>query len=501
MSLSGAVLRSRASASDFCLVEITGGLTAGTVPATYTPYFSGWDCSGNTPASAVGIHHPSGDIKKISIENDPLISTTFGTCPPNSHWGITNWDSGVTEPGSSGSPIYNANRHIIGQLHGGASACGAASLSDEYGKLSYSWEPAASDSTSQLKYWLDPTNIGVQFNNGFDPANPNGSQFDELDAGLSNPVFELDALCGTSYTPKVTITNSGTSTLTSAAVTYAIDGGGNQTYNWSGSLSQWQTEVISLPSLNLAAGSHTLSTSVSSPNAGVDQNTANDVANTVFTLEPIDQTIGLLKVTLLTDNYPDETYMELTSSNGTVVWFEGNESFVGTYGTGNFPAPIDPTAPLASITSYNFDIPLSFIDCYTFTIYDYYGDGLGGWNVDGELTLMNQSSAILYTLAPADFGASASNIVKNNDDSGMNELDLLQWTLYPNPANDLLNVSIKNGQATEVIIMDLYGKTVLKQSIAENQAHVNTANLAIGSYFMRVYFGNGQSSIKSFVKR
>ena len=40
-SLSGAVLRARAAASDFCLVEITGGLTVGTVPASYTPYFSG----------------------------------------------------------------------------------------------------------------------------------------------------------------------------------------------------------------------------------------------------------------------------------------------------------------------------------------------------------------------------------------------------------------------------------------------------------------------------
>jgi hypothetical protein len=502
-SLSGAVLRARAAASDFCLVEITGGLSSGTVPATYTPYFSGWDRSGNIPASAVGIHHPSGDIKKISFENNPLISTTFGNCPANSHWGVTTWDSGVTEGGSSGSPLYDQNHRIIGQLHGGASACGAASLSDEYGKVSVSWEPVGSNSTNQLKFWLDPNNAGAQFINGFDPANPNGAQ---LDAGLSNPEFDLDVFCGTNYTPKVTITNSGTSTLTSAVVTYAIDGGGNQTYNWSGSLSQWQTEVISLPSLNLAAGSHTLSTSVSSPNAGVDQNATNDVANTVFTLEAIDQTMGLLKVTLLTDNYPDETYMELTSSNGTVVWFEGNESFVGNYGTGNSPAPTDPTSPFAANTSYNFDIPLSLLDCYTFTIYDYYGDGLGasqwgGSNVDGELTLMNQSSAILYALAPADFGASVSNIVKNNDDSGMNELDLLHWTLYPNPANDLLNVSIKNGHATEVIIMDLYGKTVWKQSISENQAQVNTANLAIGSYFMRVYFGNGQSSVKSFVKR
>ncbi|MFZ9586619.1 MAG: T9SS type A sorting domain-containing protein [Crocinitomicaceae bacterium] len=503
LSLSGAVLRARATASDFCLVEITGGLSSGTIPLSYTPYFAGWDNSGTTPQSAVCIHHPSGDIKKISFENDPLISTTFGTCPPNSHWGITNWDSGVTEGGSSGSPIYDANRHIIGQLHGGASACGAASLSDEYGKFSYSWEPALSDSTNQLKYWLDPTNIGVQFNNGFDPANPNGAQ---LDAGLSNPLFELDALCGTVYTPKVTITNSGTNTLTTATITYAIDGGANQIYTWNGSLTQWQTEVISLPSLTLSPGNHTLSTSVSNPNMGTDENTLNDVVNTLLTIDPLDQTMGILKVTLLTDNYPDETYMELTASNGTVVWFEGNESFVGNYGTGNSPAPTDPTAPLAANTSYNYDIPISLLDCYTFTIYDYYGDGLGasqwgGSNVDGELTLMDHTSTVIYTLPQADFVNSASNIVKNTDDSGLSDLAFVLWSLYPNPTKEVLNLSINNGQAMEVSIMDLYGKTILKELISENLIQVNTQNLSIGTYFVHVTFANGQRSVKSFVKQ
>ena len=193
-SLSGAVLRARASASDFCLVEITGGLTGGTVPASYTPYFSGWDHSGNTPTSAVGIHHPSGDIKKISFENQALISTTFGSCPPNSHWGVTYWDSGVTEGGSSGSPLYDQNHRIIGQLHGGASACGAANLSDEYGKFSVSWEPAGSNTTNQLKCWLDPNNSGAEFINGFDPSNATVAA---LDAGLSSPILELTAFCGT----------------------------------------------------------------------------------------------------------------------------------------------------------------------------------------------------------------------------------------------------------------------------------------------------------------
>mgnify|MGYP000160842643 CR=1 FL=1 len=502
-SLSGAVLRARATASDFCLVEITGGLSAGTVPIAYTPFFAGWDHSGNTPASAVGIHHPSGDIKKISLENDPLISTTFGSCPANSHWGVSHWDSGVTEGGSSGSPLFDPNHRIVGQLHGGASACGGANLSDEYGKFSESWEPAGSNTTNQLKCWLDPNNAGAQFINGFDPANATVAQ---LDAGLSNPVLELSALCGTNYTPKVTIANSGSTTLTSAVVTYTIDGGANQIYNWSGSLAQWQTDIISLPSLTLAVGNHTFNATVSNPNAGTDENNVNDLANTTLTVDPVDQTMGILKVTLLTDNYPDETYMELTSSNGTVVWFEGNESFVGNYGTGNSPAPTDPTSPLAANTSYDYSIPLSVSDCYTFTIYDYYGDGVGasqwgGSNVDGNLTLMDQTNAVLYTLSAADFGAQVSDVVKNTDNSGLQELDVLQWKLFPNPTTDMLHVSVQYGQATEWVVTDVFGKTILRQQISGNEVQLNTENLSNGTYFVQVHFVNGSRSVKSFVKR
>ena len=502
-SLSGAALRARASASDFCLVEITGGLTGGTVPASYTPYFSGWDHSGNTPTSGVGIHHPSGDIKKISFENQPLISTTFGGSPQNSHWGVTYWDSGVTEGGSSGSPLYDQNHRIIGQLHGGASACGATNLSDEYGKFSYSWEPVGSNTTNQLKCWLDPNNSGAEFINGFDPSNATVAA---LDAGLSSPMLELSAFCGTNYTPKVTIANSGTSILTSAVVTYSIDAGANQTLNWSGSLAQWQTELITLPSVALSPGNHTLSVSVASPNAGIDENTLNDMTNTSLTVNAIDETIGLLKVTLLTDNFPDETYMELTSSNGTVVWSEGNESFIGNYGTGNSPAPIDPTAPLTGNTTYNYDIPVAISECYTFTIYDYYGDGLGaaqwgGSNVDGNLTLRDHTSAVLYTLSAPDFGVQVENIIKSTDDSGMDELGTSNWNLYPNPAKDVLNVTIQNSQANEWLIVDVYGKTILHEVAHGNQLRLNTQNLSNGTYFVRVNFVNGSSSVKSFVKQ
>lgn len=170
VSLSGATLRSRRTPSDFCLVEITGGLVNGTVPDAYNTYFPGWNSLDVAPTSAVCVHHPSGDIKKIAFDDNALISANgMGSTEANSQWRLI-WDRNTTtEPGSSGSPLFDQNGRIVGQLWGGGASCSNLSSPDYYGKVSYSWNPAGSNSTNQLKYWLDPNNAGMTTLDGFDP--------------------------------------------------------------------------------------------------------------------------------------------------------------------------------------------------------------------------------------------------------------------------------------------------------------------------------------------
>ena len=490
-SLSGGVLRARATASDFCLVEITGGLVANTVPPAYTPYFSGWDNTGATPQSAVGIHHPSGDIKKISFENQPLISTTFGTCPANSHWGVTNWDLGVTEGGSSGSPLFDQNHRIIGQLHGGASACGGASLSDEYGKVSVSWNPAGSANSAQLKFWLDPSNSGAGFVNGYDPS---GAVAVALDGGLSNLTVTETQLCGGTFDPTMTISNSGSTVLTSATITYTIDGGAAQTYNWSGSLAQYQTQTITLPSVALAPGAHTFNATLSNPNAGVDENTVNNTTTYSFTIDPIAQTVGFITVNFLTDDYADESYLEVRNSSGTVVWCEGNENVAGNFGTNNTPAPTDATNPLTNNTQYNWNVPLTAVDCYTFGIYDYYGDGVGAqqWGgTDGSLTISDNASVQIYTIAAADFGGSATTVIKNIDpSSGVETLNNTQVIVYPNPAKDQLTIAA-GMKMNSIELVTVTGQTIFTQNVNNNITNIQLAGVSSGMYFVKIYAASG----------
>ena len=413
-SLSGAVLRARRTPSDFCLVEITGGLVNGTVPLDYNPYFSGWDNSGNIPTATVSIHHPSGDIKKISFDDAaPSISQGMGSTEANSTWTIE-WDRNTTtEGGSSGSPLFDQNHRIIGQLWGGGASCQNLSAPDYYGRVANSWEPAGSNSTNQLKFWLDPSNSGAAFIDGFDP---NNTTVVALDAALSAAQLTAQALCDANYLPSVSLMNIGTTVLTSAQISYQIDNGTVQQYNWSGSLNQWQAQTISLPVLQLAAGNHTFSATVSNPNQALDENASNNQSVANLAVTAVLETIDILKVTLITDDYADETYLEVRNAAGAIIWSEGNEAVSGNFGTGAFPAPTDPTAPLQNNTTYNYDIPLTAFECYTVVIYDYYGDGMGAsqWGgIDGNLVVADNNAVTIFELLFADFGDSTGMVVRH----------------------------------------------------------------------------------------
>lgn len=499
LSLSGGTLRSRRTPTDFCLVEITGGLTNNTVPSNYNPFFAGWDNSGDIPSTTVCIHHPAGDIKKISFDDDAAsISQAMGSSEANSTWTVQ-WDRNTTtEGGSSGSPLFDQNHRIIGQLWGGGASCFNLNSPDYYGRVSMSWEPSGSNQTNQLKHWLDPNNAGASFIDGFDPS---GASAAEYDAGVSGAGLNETAVCATDYIPSFTLSNPGSQTLTSAVITYDIDGGAPSTLNWSGSLAQYQTEVVTLSAVTLAAGNHSLNVEVSSPNGNTDENANNNVSATNITIESVAETALYVTVSLLTDDYADETYMEITNSAGAVIWTEGNEEVAGNFGTGDFPPPADPTTPLENNTQYDWNVPLSSQECYTFSVYDYYGDGLGAsqWQgTDGDLNLLDNGGSNIYTVSAADFGGEEASTFRNLT-VGINEDGFSSFKVYPNPANEYLVLITEAEASSAFVITDLLGKTFSAGSVVINKTIINTSELSNGSYIIRLLKKDGTIEHKSFI--
>lgn len=154
---SGATWRAGYSPSDFTLVELNSSPSL-----AWGITHAGWNRGATAPASSTAIHHPSGDVKKISFETAASTITSYGgTATPgdSTHLRIIDWDTGTTEPGSSGSPLLDQNKLIVGQLHGGSAACGN-NLSDWYGRFAASWTGGGTN-TTRLSNWLDPIASGA----------------------------------------------------------------------------------------------------------------------------------------------------------------------------------------------------------------------------------------------------------------------------------------------------------------------------------------------------
>jgi lysyl endopeptidase len=159
----GAVLRARRTDVDASLFELD------TAPdPEFHAYYAGWDRSGTPPAGSVGIHHPSGDEKAISFNDDPL--TTVNSCIGSgvgTHWLVDNYEQGTTEEGSSGSALFDpANHRVVGFLSGGTASCADTAGYDCFGKVAVAWDGASA--ATRLRDWLDPNGSGASFIDGMD---------------------------------------------------------------------------------------------------------------------------------------------------------------------------------------------------------------------------------------------------------------------------------------------------------------------------------------------
>ena len=174
--------------SDFYLV-----LLSQEVPIEYRPFFIGWNRDDLGSDNGYTIHHPQGDIKKISTYTSPLTSDTYTGGMSNGFWKVvwaeTETNHGVTEGGSSGSPIFDSEGYLIGTLTGGGASCTSLTAPDYYGKFSKHWDSNGSSNDEQLMPWLDPLNSDIEKMSGiYLGINEEEVVSNHLFTALPNPV-------------------------------------------------------------------------------------------------------------------------------------------------------------------------------------------------------------------------------------------------------------------------------------------------------------------------
>jgi lysyl endopeptidase len=461
-TISGATFKAKNAGSDFALIELND-----TPPTSYDVYYNGWDNNDVAATSAVGIHHPSGDVKKISRDADAVVSSVDGGAQT---WRVLDWDEGTTEGGSSGSPLFNQNGHVIGQLYGGFAACGN-DLADWYGKFAVSWD--GSSASTRLKDWLDPLNSGATVLNGL-----GGAPLLANDASLQSINNIPEVTCGSTINPTITIRNNGTEPLVSLTINWTLDGNPGTQIDWTGNLTNGQTEIVDLPAMTPGDGDHTLVVVASNPNGNSDGNVANNTISKDFIVFE-DAVEYLLSITL--DEYGSETTWELSDDSNNVI-----------YTGGPYADDADQSVEEENLCLGN--------GCYTFTIMDAWGDGICCEFGIGSYTVYDNLGNALFT--GGEFQDDESNDFCVVAASVEEDMLLAGFNVFPNPSKNHVYLNIPDlGIGKYVVeIMDVTGRTVHTEQLmnAANNYVVNTSNFTNGIYLVRLSHGNA-TAVKQLV--
>ena len=320
-SISSATLVARDSNSDFALLELSS-----TPPPEYNVFLAGWDSTGVTPAAATCVHHPSGDIKKITFEGSQV-------SPAGNYWEVGPWDDGTTEGGSSGAPLFDENQRVIGQLFGGQAACQGPnpnSGTDEYGRFDRSWDGGQPD--DRVRDWLDPTGLDPGTLDGLDPNVPVA----DVDAGIYTIVQPIhgSSFCDSPVPAEVTLKNHGNHTLVSVEIQYRVDEEPWASHSWTGSLDTSATEQVVLPDLAADPGWHTFEVTVADPNGEEDGNPANDSRTAEFAIAEATGVPVPLVQGFDSSPFPPDGWT-LDNPDGAVAWERSTAASAHDSGTGS----------------------------------------------------------------------------------------------------------------------------------------------------------------------
>jgi len=472
-SVSGSTVIARNAESDFALLELDSN-----VPASYNVCFSGWDATDSEAAviSAYGIHHPGGDVKKICFEEDAPYHDIGTAGFVNQTWYIDQWEEGVTEGGSSGSPLFNQSGNIIGQLAGGLAACAGPVNNgqfDYYGRMGVSWDFGSTPET-RLSDWLDPSGTGqLILPNSCAGAAP------EDDLTLGSFSTEQFLFCSLeSIDESINVVNTGSNDITSFTLSLEINGTAQDNVEWNGNLGSFQSEMIELGSIQLVEGDNTISVEVVTVNGGEDSNeNGNDQSNeylaTAFA--------GEISFTLQFDDFPEETSWRIVDENDNIL-----------YNGGGYP---DGTESYQDV----FCLPGG---CYSFIINDSWGDGICCQQGEGFYLIEDDEGNVL--VEGGEFGETAVEPFCV-DGLGTRENAILSTiSVYPNPAKSFVNIHLGDVQSLDgIVVSDLLGRTVYSevgQNVNGEIIRLETSNFGAGVYLVQIKTEFGTASRKIIIE-
>jgi len=295
------------------------------------------------------------------------------------------------------------------------------------------------------------------------------------DVSLLSIEAPIDLYCNqTMFEPQIIVKNLDATPLTSLTCGFTVNTTEYE-FVWTGNLAQNQTTTITFPNWWFSPGVYSIDFYIANPNGGSDLDEEDNTASKSFRINSPGQ---LVRFTLLTDNYGSETTWQLVDDQSSDVVYSGG------------PYEDD----LAQTLIYDWCLANG---CYTFTIFDSYGDGMSGsWWAQippGNVNITNSETEEVYlevagdnfqTSKVANFCISINVGVDNKQTEGI--------SIYPNPANDILNIN-SDETIQKLFVYNSLGQIISEVTPASTLVAIETASLAEGVYIIRIETKTGST--------
>ncbi len=309
------------------------------------------------------------------------------------------------------------------------------------------------------------------------------SNFPALAAGTVSVSAENIMGCSEEVKPSITILNMGGEAVTTAEIEYSSSVSEAQTYTWTGNIGFEQTATFELPNVLANIGS---ATTVSAKILSVNGTAITDVAQTASVTKkaPAEGNGDKLQVIIKTDQYAYEVSWKLKGPDGSVL---AEKAYNG-----------------QSVKRDTVEVALETIGCYTFEIFDAYGDGGATYKIyDGTGKRLVNGTAASYG-SYAGFDMKILSLVGIEDAEGA----IFQTLAYPNPAKDRVNLEISMTKSTNanISVVDMLGREVVSLgevnlSTGKNTFELNTSALSNGAYIVKIISNDGMVSKKININR
>jgi len=276
--------------------------------------------------------------------------------------------------------------------------------------------------------------------------------------------------CEGDLIPEIMIQNYGLTNLTSLNIDVSVNGNVVSTTPWTGNLATYATDNITLPALTALASNDAVAINTTYPNGVMDADPSNNPAASFNVTMATQNANTNVTVQIVTDQYGSETTWNIKDANGSTVLSGGPYGNLQSSGTTT-------EAPVLGTLLAN--------TCYTFTIYDSYGDGINTAQYGAGSFSVTDGNGMILASGGVFTDEDGDAFKTGNATVGVNDI-ISNISIYPNPVKDVINIE---GNYTSVDVLDILGNLVLSSS--KTTKNINVSSLADGVYMLNIKTENG----------